>query len=174
MWHEIEQDGRLAPAYFSPNYNYFNQLFQTVWNKTTVLNLAFKSFSKQKFQHWFLYFIQQVITIFRWESFVSIAWKIRKRTLLCFRKFRLSKNFKSKREISWFPIEQLLSHSIKEVRTWTLLFLRKSLVPKFLWIRRGKGVSPFSVENFCLTLPKNFVGESFIVSLFSGTESVFV
>ena len=40
----IKQDGRLAPAYFSPNYKYFDQLFQTVKNKTTVLNLVFKEF----------------------------------------------------------------------------------------------------------------------------------
>ena len=40
----IEQDGRLAPAYFSPNYKYFDQLLQTVKNKTTVLILVFKEF----------------------------------------------------------------------------------------------------------------------------------
>ena len=31
----LEQDGRLAPAYFSPEYKYFDHL-QTVKNKTTV------------------------------------------------------------------------------------------------------------------------------------------
>ena len=39
-----KQDGRLAPAYFSPNYKYFDQLLQTVKNKTTVLILVFKEF----------------------------------------------------------------------------------------------------------------------------------
>ena len=34
----------LAPAYFSPNYKYFDQLLQTVKNKTTVLILVFKQF----------------------------------------------------------------------------------------------------------------------------------
>ena len=35
----------LAPAYFSPNYNkYFDQLSQTVKNKTAVLMLVFKEF----------------------------------------------------------------------------------------------------------------------------------
>ena len=34
----------LAPAFFSPNYKYFNQLLQTVKNKTTVLMLVFKEF----------------------------------------------------------------------------------------------------------------------------------
>ena len=35
-----KQDGRLAPAYFSPNYKYFDQILQTVKNETTVLNLV--------------------------------------------------------------------------------------------------------------------------------------
>ena len=34
----------LAPPYFSPNYKYFDQLLQTVKNKTTVVNLVFKEF----------------------------------------------------------------------------------------------------------------------------------
>ena len=33
-----------APAYFSPNYKYFDQLLRTVKNKTTVLILVFKEF----------------------------------------------------------------------------------------------------------------------------------
>ena len=39
----IKQDGRLAPAYFSPN-KYFDEVLQTVKNKTTVLILVFKEF----------------------------------------------------------------------------------------------------------------------------------
>ena len=39
-----QQDGRIAPAYFSPNYKYFDQLLQKVINKTTVLILVFKEF----------------------------------------------------------------------------------------------------------------------------------
>ena len=41
---ELKQDGRLASAYFSPNYKYLDQLLQPVKNKTTVLNLVFKEF----------------------------------------------------------------------------------------------------------------------------------
>ena len=39
-----KQDGRLAPAYFSPNYQYFDQLLQTIKHKTTVMILIFKDF----------------------------------------------------------------------------------------------------------------------------------
>ena len=45
-----KQDVRLAPAYFSPNYKYFDELLQTVENKTTVLILIF-SFYKHQFHH---------------------------------------------------------------------------------------------------------------------------
>ena len=46
QWRELkgQQDGRLAREYFSLNYKYFDQLLQTVKNKTTVLNLVFKEF----------------------------------------------------------------------------------------------------------------------------------
>ena len=43
-WMKVKQDGRLAPAYFSPTYKYFDQLLRTVQNKITVLNLVFKEF----------------------------------------------------------------------------------------------------------------------------------
>ena len=33
---------RVAPAYFSPNYKYFDQLLRTVKSKTTVLILVFQ------------------------------------------------------------------------------------------------------------------------------------
>ena len=41
---KTKQDGRLAPAYFSPNYIYLDQFLQTIRNKTTVLILVFKEF----------------------------------------------------------------------------------------------------------------------------------
>ena len=36
QWFKVEQDGQLAPAYFSPEYKYFDQLLQTAKNETTV------------------------------------------------------------------------------------------------------------------------------------------
>ena len=38
--------------------------------------------------------------------------------------------------------------------------------------KKGKGVSRYSFENFCLTVPKFFVGQSFTVALISGIEKV--
>ena len=59
-----KQDCRLAPAYFSPNYKDFDQLLQTVKNKTTVLNLVSKEFLQTSIPPLILYFMQKGITIF--------------------------------------------------------------------------------------------------------------
>ena len=67
---KVKHDGRLAPAYFLPNYIYFDQLLQTVKNKTTAFISISKSFYKQQFHHWILYFMQKGITILRWIIFV--------------------------------------------------------------------------------------------------------
>ena len=45
-------------------------------------------------------------------------------------------------------------------------------VPKTIMNKRG--VARFSVESFCLTVPKFFVGEPFFASLLSGTEEVWI
>ena len=42
-----------------------------------------------------------------------------------------------------------------------------------VWIRR-RGVSRFSIEKICLTVPKLFVGESFTVALNSCIEKVWI
>ena len=42
-----------------------------------------------------------------------------------------------------------------------------------VWIRQ-RGVSMFSIESFCLTVPKVSVGESFTVALISGIEKVWI
>ena len=60
----LKQDGRLAPAYFSPNYKDFDQFLQTVKNKTTVLNLVSKEFLQTSVPPLILYFMQKGITIF--------------------------------------------------------------------------------------------------------------
>ena len=55
---------------------------------------------------------------------------------------------------------------------------RKFLVSKkFMDMRgaegEGKDYHDFLSQNFCLTVPKNFVGEPFSVSLISGIENLY-
>ena len=105
------------------------------------------------------------------ENFLShSAEKLRKENRLCFRKFRVSKNFMPKKGISRFSIENLLSHSTKKFRRGTLLCFTKSVVSKKFMEMRGREYHDFLSKFFCLTVPKNFVGEPFSVSQISGID----
>ena len=55
-----------------------------------------------------------------------------------------------------------------------MLCFRKFPVAKKFMDKRVGGVSRFSVELFCLTVPKNAVGEPFSLSLISGIEKVWM
>ena len=93
--------------------------------------------------------------------------KIRRGTLLCFRKFRVSKNIRDKRgeEYQDFP-SIFLSHSSEKFRRGTLLSFRKFRVSKNIRDVRGGGVSRFSVKNFFVSQYRNisFLEEPFYVS----------
>ena len=82
-----QQDGRLASAFFSPKYKYFDQLLQTLESETTVFNLVFNGFFyKYQLHHWFLYSMQKGgITSFR-KIFVSKCRKISVRNTSVFQK----------------------------------------------------------------------------------------
>ena len=67
VWLNTEQDGRLAPAYFSPNYKYFDQLFQTVRKKTSVLILVLKDFLQTS--------IRPLISVLYAKGYHDYPWK---------------------------------------------------------------------------------------------------
>ena len=52
------------------------------------------------------------------------------------------------------------------------VFQKFFVAKKFMDKREGE-VSRFSFENFCLTVPKNFLGEPFRVSLISNIEEFY-
>ena len=124
----IKQDGRLAPAYFSPNYNYFDQLLQTVKIETTVLNLVLKCFLPTS--------IPSLISIFyAKEGDHDFLLKI-----FC---LTVPKNFVGEP----FCVSQNLWYG------------------KILWIRGGgREYHDFPSKIFCLTVPKKFVKEPSVVS----------
>ena len=73
-----------------------------------------------------------------------------------------------------FPSKIFLSHSAETFRRGTLLccvsenfWWRKSL-----WIRGRWKYQNFLSKSFCLSVPKNFVGEPFSVSLISGIGKI--
>ena len=78
------------------------------------------------------------------------------------------------RVMSRFSVEKLLCHSNEPFHRGTLLCCvsEKFWQRKSLWIKRGE-YQKFLSKNFCLTVPKNFVGEPFSVSLISGIEKFY-
>ena len=74
------------------------------------------------------------------------------------------------KRVSRFSVENFLSHSAEKFRRGTLVCFRKFMVSKNVKGKRGGGHHDFPSKTFCLTVPKNFVGEPFSVSLISGIE----
>ena len=54
-----------------------------------------------------------------------------------------------------------MSHSAEKFRRGTFVLLQKFPLAKKFMDKTGRGVSIFSVEFFCLTVPKNFAAEPF-------------
>ena len=61
----MQQDSRLLAAYFSQNDKCFDQLLQTVRNKTTVFILVFKEFLQISIPPVISNFMQKIILILR-------------------------------------------------------------------------------------------------------------
>ena len=84
-----------------------------------------------------------------------------------------------KRVMSRFFVEFACLAVAKKFCRGTLLCFTKFPVSKNSMDKRGggrrKGVSQFSVENFCLTLPKKIAGERFyaVFQKTSGSEKVY-
>ena len=68
------------------------------------------------------------------------------------------------KRVSRFSVEKILSHSAEKFRRGTLLCFRKFLIPKNVRDKRGGGYHDFLSQLFCLTVPKNFVGEPLLAS----------
>ena len=93
--------------------------------------------------------------------------------MLCFRKFPVAKKFRDKRGggVSRFSVENFLSHSPESFRRGILYCCINFGYRKSLDKREGE-YQDFLSKNFCLTVPKIFVGEYFTVAVFSATGKV--
>ena len=101
------------------------------------------------------------------EKLLSHSTEKLRRGNLCFRKFLVSKNVKDNREggASRLSNENLLSHNIEKLRRGNLCF-RKVLVSKNVKDKRERGRHDFPSKLCCLTVPKNFVGETWVSESF--------
>ena len=133
---DVKQDDRLAPAYFSPNYKYFDQFLQAVKNKTFVLILVFNEFVQTS--------IRPLISVLYAEGYHD------------------------------FPLENFCLTVPENFVGEPFCVSQNFWYRKFSWIW-GEEYNDFLSKIFCLTVPKNFVGEPLCVVLqkISGSEKVY-
>ena len=104
------------------------------------------------------------------ESFLSHSTKtFRRGTLLCIKKFWYRKILRIREgRVSRFSVEIVFSQTKETFRKGTLLCcFRNFPAAKKIMEKRGEGgsIKILRPNFFCLTVPKNFVGELFKVSL---------
>ena len=87
------------------------------------------------------------------------AEKFRRGTLQCVTSFGYRKTLRFRELCHYLVSKFFFSHIAKKLRQGTRLCFRNFRVSKNFMPERGK--SWFSIEFFCLTVPKNFVGEPF-------------
>ena len=168
QWRELkgQQDGRLARAYLSPNYKYFDQLLQTGKIKTTVLNLVFKEFLPTSIPPLISLLYAKGYNDFHLKNFfLTVPKKFVQEPFCVSEKFWYRKMLGIKEgRVSRFSVKTVLFHSAEKFRTGTLLSSRKFLVSTNNRDKRGGGYHDFPSKLFCLTVLKNFVEEPFLVS----------
>ena len=102
----------LAPAYFSPNYKYFDQLLQTVKNKTTVLILVFKELLQTSIPPLISVLYAKGYHYFALKNFrLTVPKNFVEEPVCVSENFGYRKTLCLRRGISRFSIENLLSHS---------------------------------------------------------------
>ena len=136
-WYDYKQDGRLALAYFSPNYKYFDQLLQTVKNKTTVLNLVFKEFLRPSIPS-----LNSVLYSKGYHDFPLKNFCLTVPKNFVEEPFCVSENFCYRKmpgiregRVSRFSVKYVLSYSAESFRRETLLCFRKFGYRKILCLR---------------------------------------
>ena len=100
--------------------------------------------------------------------------KLHRGTLLCFRKFLVSKKFVDKRGgVSRFFVKNFLSRSAEKFRRGTPQCVTNFGYRKILCFKEL--CHDFVSKFFCLTVPKNFIGEPFcaVFQKMSGSEKVY-
>ena len=95
--------------------------------------------------------------------------------MLCFREFPVAKKILDKKVgggISSFSVEYFLSQSAETIRRGTILCCVSENMwwRKSLWLRRCGEYHNLPLKNFCLTVPKEFVGEPLSLSITSGIK----
>ena len=89
-----------------------------------------------------------------------------RRNPLGFHYFRLSKKFGSEvGRVSRISVENFLSHGAEKIQRGESFSISLISGNEKVWMKRGGEYQDFPSKIFCLTVPINFVGELFSVSL---------
>ena len=140
------------------HYKIFDQFSQTVKKKTTVLIIVSNEFFQTSIPALSSVLYAKRVSRFSVETFLpQSAENFRRRTLLCFKKFLVSKIVSAERGgLSRFSIENFLSHSAKKFHRGTLQCFFYFGYRKMLGIR-DRGREPlFSVEIVLSHSAENF------------------
>ena len=171
-----KQDGRLAPAYFSPDYKCFDQLLQTVKNRTTASILVFKEFLQTS--------IWPLVSVLYAKWYHDFPLKnFCLRMLECFveEPFCGSENLWYRKtlglwewRVSQFSPSKLICLTVPENFVGEPFGVSENFwYPKVLCF--GGFCHDSTPKFFCLTVPKHFVEEPFctVFQKFSGSEKVY-
>ena len=109
---------------------------------------------------------------------IFFVWRYRKTStgnpsVLCFRKFLVTKRFLDKGGVSRFSVATFLSHSCGKFHRVILQCFKKLLISKNLMDMGERERHDFLSKIFCFTVPEKFVEHLFIVSLVSGMTIVY-
>ena len=95
-------------------------------------------------------------------------------SVLCLKRFLVTKRFLDKSGVSKFFVAIFLSHSWEKFHRVILQCFQKILISKTLWIwgKGGGRTSRFPSKTFCFTVPEKLVEHLFSVSLVSSMTIV--
>ena len=133
-----QQDGRLAPVYFLPEYKYFDQPLQTVKNEITVYNLVFEGFLRKSMPPLIsVFYAKEEISRLSFKDFFVLQYQ-----KILLKQFGVKGNFGYRKKnldrgLSRFSDGEFLSHSTEKFRRRTLLCFKKFLVSKSFTHKRG-------------------------------------
>ena len=130
---KLKQNGRLAPAYFSPEDKYFDQHWQTVKNETTVQNLVFEGFLQTSIPSLiFTFYEKGGYHDFSFKNFFSLYRKILLGSNPVHENFEYENVFCMRRGYHEIVAKLFLSHSTEKLRRRPLLcFKNNSCTEKF-------------------------------------------
>ena len=163
---KYKQDGRVALAYFSQEYKYFDQQMPKVKNETTVWNLVCESFLQTSMPPLIsIFYAKEGVSGIFVQNFLShstekFCWG----TLMVYQKILGSETFcASERGGYQVSSSKFFCHTVPKNFVGEYFGVSKNFVHRKILCKR-RGYHSTQLKNLCLTVPIKFVGEHLSVS----------